>query len=701
MNYLFASAHLGTEKILERELLCLGGKNLQIIKGGIYFQANELILYQTLMWSRIASRIFLSIKTFKIKNDDDLYQNTYQINWSEIFDVKNSFIIDFQGTNKVIRNSLFGSFRIKDAIVDQFNKNYSFRPNVNLINPDIRIKVCLSNNSIIHIMLDLSGNALHKRGYRQSFHISPIKENLAAAIVFLSGWEKGIPIIDPMCGSGTLLIEAAMIASDRAPGLARIEWGFKNWKKYNPEIWENVFYQAQKRFKKGKKLCGKNYFIGHDYNIDIITKAKNNALNANVLDLIDFSCLNLNDFNNIYHKKNIGIILTNPPYGERCSTKNQLVALYVQLGITMKNNFQGWKLSILTSSSFLETFLQLKSYEEFLLKNGPLSCIQKNYKIFPKNIKNHNNEYKNRLKKNFKKLKKWADLENIECFRIYHSDLPNYNIIVDIYKTWVVIQEYQAPKYINYNLSHKRLCNAIYDTKEVLSVSINNIIFKIRQKHNRNTQYQKLFNSNSFFLIQEYYVKFLVNIIDYLDTGLFSEKRLIRKLLGQISKNKDFLNLFGYTGTASVYAGLGQAKSTTTVDISKTYIGWSMRNMSINNLIGSQHYFIQSDCIDWVKKTDKKFDLIFVNPPTFSNSKKMKKNFELKRDYLNLISDLKKILQHDGYIIFSSSTYNFKINFKDLSAIKLHARDITKKTQTKDYLNHKNGYYSWLIKHIQ
>ncbi|AEO08152.1 bifunctional 23S rRNA (guanine(2069)-N(7))-methyltransferase RlmK/23S rRNA (guanine(2445)-N(2))-methyltransferase RlmL [Buchnera aphidicola] len=702
INYLFASTHFGTEQLLKQELLRLGIKNSTIINGGVYYEANDFLLYKTLMWSRIASRIFLCITNFYIKNSQDLYLKIYDIDWNKIFYKNSTFAINFKGTNNIIRNSLFGALITKDAIIDQFRKKYCIRLNINLIEPDIRIKLLLLNNNIIHVMLDLSGESLHKRGYRKFFNQTPIKENLASAIIINSGWNKNLPIIDPMCGSGTLLIEAAMMASNRAPGLKRSKWGFQSWKDYNKKIWTQIIQEAKEKFEIGMQTCLKNFFIGYDSNTDIIKKAKINALHAGVLKIIEFKTQNLENFKNINQTKiESGILLTNPPYGNRYKTESQLVSLYIQLGIISKNYFENWKLSIFSASKFLFNFLQMKPNKKYFFKNGSLDCIQHNYTIYLKNKVIINNEYENRLKKNFKKFKKWADIQNIECFRIYNADLPNYNIIVDVYKNWIVIQEYQAPKEIHSYKTLRRLCDAIYYTKKILSVSIDNIIFKIRKKNTHKTQYKKLSNSNNFILIQEYHAKFLVNLIDYIDTGLFSDKRILRKLLGKMSYDKDFLNLFSYTATASVYAGLGNAKSTTSIDISNTYIKWSMKNMAINNLTGSQHIFIKSDCLKWIKKTHKTFDLIFINPPTFSNSKNMNQSFDVKKDYFNLMINLKKILRYHGYIIFSSSTKNFELDYNFMNKIKLYAKKITQQVQSKDYLKYSNNYHSWLIQHIQ
>ncbi|WP_343154054.1 bifunctional 23S rRNA (guanine(2069)-N(7))-methyltransferase RlmK/23S rRNA (guanine(2445)-N(2))-methyltransferase RlmL [Buchnera aphidicola (Aphis aurantii)] len=698
MNYLYASTHLGCEKLLENELIFLGAKNIHITKGGVYYEAENLLLYKSLMWSRVASRIFICIKKFIIQSTSDLYINTYKINWNKILFLDKTFFIKFKGNNNIIRNSSFGALTIKDAIVNQFYEKYSKRPNINLAKPDIRIQAILINNTI-NLMLDLSGSSLNERGYiKSNNNISPLKENLSAAIVLSSSWKKNIPLIDPFCGSGTLLIEAAMIYSDRAPGLKRKQWGFQSWKGYNKCLWNLVLNEANKKFDISIQECKKNLFIGCDYRNKIIEEAKENAFNANVLDIIQFKISDLNNLKNLCKLHKVGTLLSNLSCEERCNTESTLVGVYIQMGYIFKQYFKNWKISIFTSSEFLSKFLQINEYKKLFFQNGSLNCFLKKYEISSEECKNNDEEYQNRLKKNIQKLKKWNDFHKIECFRVYDRDIPNYNIVVDVYKKWLVIQEYQAPKTINAYHSYERLCNAIYSTKRILSIPINNIVFKIRKKQKYQFQYQKLFNSNKFFMIKEYNVKLLINLIDYLDTGLFLEHRLVRNLIKTMSYNKDFLNLFSYTGSASVYAGLGGAKTTTTIDISNTYIQWSIKNMAINNLKGKQHYFIQSNCLEWIRSNYQTFDLIFLNPPTFSNSKKMKKVFELKKDYLNLLSSLKKNLRRNGYIIFSSSTNNFKINFNEIKKIQLYVKDITNLVQSKDFLNKK--YYSWLIQHI-
>ncbi|WP_333621108.1 THUMP domain-containing protein, partial [Pantoea septica] len=217
MNSLFASTARGLEELLKSELDALGAQDLQVVQGGVHFEADDRTMYQSLLWSRLASRILLPLGEFGVYSDLDLYVGVQSIDWTELFGSQHTFVVHFSGTNESIRNSQFGALKVKDAIVDSFTRQKLPRPNVDREQPDIRINVWL-NKDRASIALDLSGDALHQRGYRQQTGQAPLKENLAAAIVLRSGWQPTTPLLDPMCGSGTLLIEAALIACDRAPG---------------------------------------------------------------------------------------------------------------------------------------------------------------------------------------------------------------------------------------------------------------------------------------------------------------------------------------------------------------------------------------------------------------------------------------------------------------------------------------------------
>jgi len=367
----------------------------------------------------------------------------------------------------------------------------------------------------------------------------------------------------------------------------------------------------------------------------------------------------------------------------------------------MKQHFGGWNLSLFSASPELLSCLQLRAERQFKAKNGPLDCVQKNYQlgVNTSGVAQIAEDYANRLRKNLKKLEKWARQEGIECYRIYDADLPDYNVAVDRYGEWVVVQEYAPPKTIEPSKARQRLFDVIAATLSVLDLPANRLVLKTRERQKGKSQYQKLGEKGDFFEVSEFNAKLWVNLTDYLDTGLFLDHRIARKMLGQMSKGKDFLNLFAYTGSASVHAGLGGAKSTTTVDMSRTYLEWAERNLRLNGLTGRQHRLMQADCLSWLRESDEQFDLIFIDPPTFSNSKRMEESFDVQRDHLLLMKDLKRLLRKNGTVMFSNNKRGFKMDLEGLAELQLHAEEITAKTQSQDFARNRQIHNCWLITH--
>ncbi len=700
MNSLFASTGRGLEELLKSELDALGAQDLQVAQGGVHYRGDDRLMYRSLMWSRLASRILLPLGEFGVWSDLDLYVGAQSIDWSALFDSNKTFAVHFSGTNDVIRNSQFGALRVKDAIVDSFTRQGKTRPDVDREQPDIRINVWLSRDRA-SIALDLSGDALHQRGYRQQTGQAPLKENLAAAIVLRSGWQPHTPLLDPMCGSGTLLIEAALVACDRAPGLLRSRWGFSSWKKHNEALWREIKEEAQQRARAGTAAATARFY-GYDNNGRVLEHAVANARRAGVADLITLQRQDLLQLKNPLPAESVGTVLSNPPYGERLESEPALIALHSQLGRIMKREFAGWNLSLFSASPELLSCLQLRADRQFKAKNGPLDCVQKNYQLAASATESGGQiaeDYANRLRKNLKKLDKWARQEGIECYRIYDADLPDYNVAVDRYADWVVIQEYAPPKTIDANKARQRLFDVISATLSVLELPANRLVLKTRERQKGKSQYQKLSEKGEFFEVQEYNARFWVNLTDYLDTGLFLDHRLARQMLGKMSKGKDFLNLFAYTGSASVHAGLGGARTTTTVDMSRTYLEWAERNLRLNGLTGRQHRLLQADCLSWLRESNEQFDLIFIDPPTFSNSKRMEESFDVQRDHPELMKQLKRLLRAGGTIMFSNNKRGFKMDHEGLQALGLQAQEITAKTQSQDFARNRHIHNCWLVTH--
>jgi len=701
MNSLFASTARGLEELLKSELETLGAQACKVVQGGVHFEGDDRLLYKSLLWSRLASRILLPLNEFKVHSDLDLYMGVMAIDWPSIFSVDKTFAVHFSGLNDEIRNSQYGALKVKDAIVDSFTRKIDQRPNVAKQQPDIRVNVFLQRDTA-SVALDLSGEGLHQRGYRDLAGQAPLKENLAAAIVMRSGWQAGTPMVDPMCGSGTLLIEAAMIAGDRAPGLHRQHWGFSAWSNFNAELWHELTSEAQVRTKRAVQETTSRFF-GSDIDRRVIEMAKGNARRAGVAELISFEAAEVGKLKNPLPEGPVGTLISNPPYGERLESEPALIALHNQLGRIAKTQFGGWQLSLFSASPELLSCLQLRAERQFKAKNGPLECVQKNYQLAENPLGTSATplaeDFANRLRKNVKKLEKWAKQQGIECYRLYDADLPDYNVAVDRYGSKVVVQEYAPPKTVDAQKARQRLFDVINATLSVLDISSNQLVLKTRERQKGTSQYEKLAQKGEFLQVEEFNAKFWVNLTDYLDTGLFLDHRIARKMLGEMSEGKDFLNLFAYTGTASVHAGLGGARSTTTVDMSRTYLEWAEKNLRVNGLTGRQHRLIQADCLSWLGIADEQFDVIFIDPPTFSNSKRMAESFDVQRDHLLLMKDLKRILRRNGTIMFSNNKRGFQMDAEGLSKLGLSAVDITSKTQSQDFARNRQIHNCWLITH--
>lgn len=712
MKQLFATTARGFEELLKSELTELGAQDAKVAQGGVHYWADDETLYRTLLWSRLSSRILLPIVQAKVFSDLDLYSAVVGVNWLDYFDEKVHFFVDFNGTNQEIRHTQFGAMRVKDGIVDYFERHGRARPNVDKEQPDIRIHAYLNRDDVV-LSLDLSGDALHMRGYREDTGKAPLRETLAAAIVLRSGWQRGTPLVDPMCGSGTLLIEAAQMEAQIAPQLYRLHWGFDFWLGYNQAAWEKVKEEALALAEAEKQRENPPHFYGFDLDHRVLQKAKQNAKNAGVAHLMQWQQGDVAAIKN--PSPNVaGTVICNPPYGERLGTTPALIALYSVFGQRLKQQFAGWNASIFSGEPSLLDCLRLRSHRQFKAKNGPLDCVQKNYQIAERTeqsaVENALEfdrtssvtpevavDFANRLQKNIKKIEKWAKQQGLDAYRLYDADLPEYNLAVDRYADHIVVQEYAAPKNIDENKARQRLLDAVNATLNVTGIETNKLILKVRQKQKGTNQYEKLANKGEYFYVNEYGAKLWVNLTDYLDTGLFLDHRLTRKMLGEMAQGKDFLNLFAYTGSATVHAALGKAKSTTTVDMSNTYLNWAEQNLLLNDIEGKQHKLIQADCLQWLEKCDRQFDLIFVDPPTFSNSKRMEDSWDVQRDHIKLMTNLKRILRPNGTIVFSNNKRGFKMDFAKLEELGLSAVEISHKTLPLDFERNKQIHNCWLL----
>ena len=306
----------------------------------------------------------------------------------------------------------------------------------------------------------------------------------------------------------------------------------------------------------------------------------------------------------------------------------------------------------------------------------------------------------NRLRKNLRTLSGWLRNEDIHCYRLYDADIPEYAIAVDVYESdrrLVHVQEYAPPKSVDPDKAQQRLEDALKAVMTVLDLEEEQLFVKVRRQQKGAAQYEKLAASGEFHEVVEGGCRFLVNLRDYLDTGLFLDHRITRSMLSELAPGRRFLNLFAYTGAGTVHAAKGGARSTLTIDMSKTYLEWAKRNMLLNGFGGSEHAFTQANCVEWLENASpkQKFGLIFLDPPSFSTSKRMKSVFDVQRDHVMLIRNCMKILEPDGVLIFSNNLRKFRMDVDALSAFSIE--DISRKTLPKDFERNPRIHNCWKI----
>jgi len=705
MYQFLALTSIGVEVLLSDEIKALGAEQVVQKPDGVHFSASLELGYHICLWSRFATRIMLKIAPeIAAESKEALYDAAKTIAWHEHFTSDATFAVDFVGKSQAIRNTQFGGLTVKDAIVDSFREYNLERPSVEKDHPDIRIQARLLKLKVT-FYVDFSGRSLFQRGYRQHSGAAPLKEHLAAALVKRSGWLEDIskPLVDPMCGSGTLLIEAVSMAANIAPALDRFNWGFSHWLYHNDDIWQQVLTKAQEESKQGlSQLQCK--VQGIDIDSRVLKTAEQNVRQAGFGQFIEFKCRDINKLTNTFEQA--GTLLFNPPYGERIGELPELVENFVLLGQTLKTQFIDWRIAIFTANVELLTLLKLASFKRYKLKNGPLDCQLALYNITEKQAQSSDessefagqqSDFANRLKKNIKTLKGWVKAENIECYRVYDADIPEFNVAVDVYGDYLVIQEYAAPKNIEEEKTIKRLQEVIYWAPKVLNVTPDKVSLKTRAKQKGKDQYQRLDKSRQALIMHEYGAQLKVNLWDYLDTGLFLDHRKTRQIVAKKAKNKSLLNLFAYTGSVSVQAALHGASSVTTVDMSKTYIEWAQDNFALNKLSGHKYQFIQADCLDWLKKNTSQYDVVFIDPPTFSNSKRMEDTFDVQRDHVALITSALPSLAEHGELIFTNNKRSFKMDFDAMEQLGLQVKELTSITKDKDFARNKHIHNSWQI----
>ncbi len=717
---LFITGHKGFETPLFHELrgiLRADDVKLNKVYGGVEIQASIMAVYKICLHSRLANRVFCELLQTRIEDESQLYQAVYQIDWSQHMQARNSLAISATVSSSGLNHNQYVALKAKDAIVDQFRENCGSRPTVERSQPDLQVHINIHRNQA-SISLDLSGDSLHRRGYRQQHSGAPLKEHLAAALLLQAGWKEDTTerLVDPMCGSGTFAIEAAMIAANIAPGLERSYFGFLRWQQHQPDLWQECIEKARTVIKPGE-IC----VFASDYDNKALQIARDNAQRAGVSGLIEFSHQQISELE-LATSQQKSLFICNPPYGKRLGSEQELGDLYADLGNCLLRHNPA-RLAIISANPDVLHRLKMNRVSRKAVYNGPLECL---FAIYNNEVATEclvisskaaviddqiAQPLRNRLNKNARHLQRWARKNAISCYRLYDADLPEFSFALDRYQSditpsieWFHLQEYQAPSTIDSDKARARIELARQVVAEVFSVPEDRLFCKVRSRQRGQAQYQKQDDQREFFQVREADASLLINLSDYLDSGLFLDHRITRERVRRRVEGKSVLNLFCYTGTVGVQAGLGGASSVVNVDLSATYLKWAAENHALNQLSDESRYqFLRADIMHLLASPERfslqrEYDLIFLDPPSFSNSSSMQQTLDIQRDHSLLLQQSMRLLAKDGMLIFSTNRRGFKLSTKIEQDYRV--QDITRATIPEDFKRSRGIHRCWEICHV-
>ncbi|HET7930469.1 MAG TPA: bifunctional 23S rRNA (guanine(2069)-N(7))-methyltransferase RlmK/23S rRNA (guanine(2445)-N(2))-methyltransferase RlmL [Rhodanobacteraceae bacterium] len=714
MTDFFATCPKGLEYLLRDELAALGADAHEAL-AGVRFSGTLEHAYRACLESRLASRILLTLSEFDAPDADALYAGVQAIDWSAHFAADATLAIDAGGSSGSITHSKFAAQRTKDAVADQCRERFGTRPTIETERPDVRLNLRLHKGRAA-LSLDLSGEPLHRRGWRREAGEAPLKENLACAMLLRARWPEtyaaGGALVDPMCGSGTLLIEAAWMVAGVAPGLERGYFGLLGWRGHDQDLWQRLCYDARERATEGLRGL-RSCFFGSDVDPRMLTVATHNLQNAGVA---GFVTLGRRDVAHLQRPPDFtnGLVISNPPYGERMGDIEALPSLYRQFGERLKADFPGWRAAVLTSEPELERALGLNPDKRYVLFNGALECRLSVFAVRGQEMPPREaaplsagaEMVVNRIRKNLRNLRKPLARDGVTCFRAYDADLPEYAAAIDVYvgapesggesQTYLHVQEYAAPATVDAGAAQTRLRDLQRAACAAFGIPRSRMVLKTRERGKGGSKYGRFAEKDEYLIVEEGGLRFLVNLSDRLDTGLFLDHRFVRARLRELARDRDVLNLFAYTATASVYAAAGGARSTTSVDLSPVYLEWASRNLDLNGYGGEAHRLAQGDVMAFLREDRQRYGLIYVDPPTFSNSSRAAE-FDVQRDHVALLEACAKRVREDGVIVFSNNFRRFKLDVESLQAM-FAIEDIGRASIPPDFARRPQIHGCWLLR---
>ncbi len=714
---LLATAMFGLESVVARELKELGYAPQQFQPGKVAFMGDFSAIARANLWLRTAERVLIHLDTFAANDFGQLFDGVRALPWEDWLPADASFPVQGRSVRSQLSSVPACQRIVKKAIVERLLAAHHVET-LPEDGPHFRVEVALLKDQAT-LTLDTTGAGLHKRGYRPLTGPAPLRETLAAGLVLLSYWQPERPLLDPFCGTGTIPIEAALIAASRAPGLKR-EFTAEQWPTCPGAIWKEARAEAWDLLRKDEATS----IEGCDIDERGLRMARQHAERAGVTKLVRFR---RRAFADSEPEQEWGCLIGNPPYGERLGTASDVGALYRSIPQVLRR-FPTWSHYILTSHPDFETLAGQPADRRRKLYNGRIPCTY--YQFFgpPPSSRaeatkdqsdepneNHQNAtteampakrertpafgglvrrsreqaelFQRRLQKRAKHLRRWPTKFGITCYRLYDRDIPEVPLVVDRYEDCLHITEYERP-HEHTAAQHADWLDLMADTAgQVLGIQPEHVFVKSRERQRGNRQHAQLDQAKKMFTVSEGGLRFRVNLSDYIDTGLFLDHRITRDMVRQQAAGRHVLNLFCYTGAFTVYAANGGALSTTSVDASATYLDWARENLELNGIQGSRHQFVRDDVWDFLHQppAGQKFGLAVVDPPTYSNSKDRATDWDVQRDHAELLRRLRPHLAPDAIVFFSSNFRRFRL---DPAVEEIYqAREISRQTVPDDFRN--------------
>lgn len=731
-HQLIATCAFGLEAVVKRELQNLGIESKVIQPGWVSFAGDENAIVNANLQLRCADRIVIQVAEFAAPDFDALFETTQAIDWSRYIPKDGAFPVKGRSHKSQLSSVPACQRSVKRAIVESMKKNHACEELAE-DNALYQVEVAIRDD-IARLTLDTTGPSLHKRGYRKLVGEAPLKETLAAAMVLLSVWNPDRPLIDPFCGSGTIPIEAALIGLQIAPGIHR-EFPSEKWELFHDDLWSEKRNELEQVAAENQDNLSEK-ILATDIDAEVLSLARYHAKRAGVEQHIHFQ---QKAFDDLRSKKEYGCVITNPPYGERLKERD-LTRFYQRIPQTLQR-LPTWSHFILTALPRFEAVIQKSATRRRKLYNGRIECMYYQYlgpkppsgfstkespdspakdaspeKDSPFSVENQEAAadsettkptaeptsvfggisaktteqaelFASRLKKRARHLRRWPG-RGIHCYRIYEKDIPEIPLVVDLYEDCLHMVEFERPN--DHDIAEhaswqELMCKTAAQT---LGIEIQNVFLKAKNRQRQHTQHERVASEKKEIIVKEGGLQFLVNLSDYVDTGLFLDHRHTREMFRQESDQKRVLNLFGYTGSFSVYAADGGALSVVHVDSSNTYVEWAKRNMSINQFHGDHYSFKTMDVNEFLDELPEKpiFDLAIVDPPTFSNSKQTEQIWDVQKNHLELLVKVKKRMAVGGTLFFSTNFKRFKLDEQVESEFSF-VREISKQTVPEDFRN--------------